>query len=1197
MSNLSRSRFIKLALINSVVVLSACGGGGGGGKPAPRSVTPMPSFLQDESANERCVIESSEGESTLSDYVGSLSDIHTLNCANYMLNNFVGLNSLEGLKTLSLQYARISDISALTAFSGQLESLDLSGNSIDDFSPLSSMTNLTELNLTGTGLRDISWVSNLVQLKELNLSNNNLNDLSPLYALESLEALHLNSNRYLDCSEIALLSAQINVGGSGDIIVLPSQCSNAIFLDSTSTDSQEVDNSLETNGFDRVVLSEHTTDDITFVKQGDNLVLKITVGDGEKSITFINWFTESEYRVALFEFKDGVEYTEAQLKSIVPITETLTSGDDVWEGTEGYDAVDGNEGNDLLDGKEGNDVLLGGAGEDTLIGGDGADNLKGGEGDDQLIPDKAVKGESGEYIVSVDYDVDVIHVQPGGGHDSLIQAVTNSYPNIVVFDATINPDDVDWTKMGNDLVMSLSARDSVTFVDWYGDNEVRTFRFLFKYGGNESTEYATSRLNGITVLLSGATDDNDVLEGSSTHDTIAGGAGNDTLDGLAGNDTLLGEAGNDLLIGGDGSDTLTGGPGDDKLIPDVAAKNDSGAYIGVGDNDVDVIHIQLGGGHDSLIQAVTNSYLNIVEFEENINPENLTWTKIGNDLVATLSANDSVTFVDWYGENEVRTFRFLFKYGGNNSTEYATSYLNRIAVLLSGATDGNDVLEGSSSHDTIAGGAGNDTLDGLAGNDTLLGEAGNDLLIGGDGADTLTGGSGDDKLIPDIATKNNSGEYIGIADNDVDVIHVKLGDGHDRLIQAATNSYPNIVEFEETINPENITWTKIGNDLVATNSADDSITFVDWYGDNKIRSFRFLFRYGDNNSTVYATSYLSRIAVLLGGSTDSNDVLEGSSESDRIEGGLGNDTLVGGDGSDILVGGPGDDELIPDVAAKDDTGEYGTTPDNDVDVIYIKPGDGNDQLLQATTSSYYNIIEFDQSIDPSKVVWSKDGLNLTMTYGATDSITFVSWYSAKDKNNAVRSFKFLFRYGGNNAAVYATNHLNNIPVQIVGATDGDDVLIGSSESDRIEGGQGNDTLVGDDGPDILIGGLGNDVIIPDKAAEDGNGGYATTPDNDADRIYIQLGGGNDRLVQAATSSGSYYNIVEFEQTINPGSIKWSKDGDNLVASFGDGDSVIFVDWYNENKAIRSFKFLFRYGGNSSTEYATNYLNGVVVEGV
>src|SRR5688572_11449275 len=63
------------------------------------------------------------------------------------------------------------------------------------------------------------------------------------------------------------------------------------------------------------------------------------------------------------------------------------------------------------------------------------------------------------------------------------------------------------------------------------------------------------------------------------------------------------------------------------------------------------------------------------------------------------------------------------------------------------ATNGDDVLVGTSKNDTISGKRGDDQISGLAGHDKLKGDKGNDVLDGGPGNDFLVGGKGDDKLL------------------------------------------------------------------------------------------------------------------------------------------------------------------------------------------------------------------------------------------------------------------------------------------------------------------------------------------------------------------------------------------------------------------------------------------------------------------
>jgi Ca2+-binding RTX toxin-like protein len=63
---------------------------------------------------------------------------------------------------------------------------------------------------------------------------------------------------------------------------------------------------------------------------------------------------------------------------------------------------------------------------------------------------------------------------------------------------------------------------------------------------------------------------------------------------------------------------------------------------------------------------------------------------------------------------------------------------------------GNDIILGDETgpggNDFISGGAGNDRVFGMAGNDTVNGDSGNDVVHGGDGVDVMNGGAGNDTL-------------------------------------------------------------------------------------------------------------------------------------------------------------------------------------------------------------------------------------------------------------------------------------------------------------------------------------------------------------------------------------------------------------------------------------------------------------------
>lgn len=72
-----------------------------------------------------------------------------------------------------------------------LDSLSLSGNTIDDISPIKDLGGLVTLNLSDNKIRDISSLSSLSALRTLYLDNNPISDLSPLYSLTNLTNLSI----------------------------------------------------------------------------------------------------------------------------------------------------------------------------------------------------------------------------------------------------------------------------------------------------------------------------------------------------------------------------------------------------------------------------------------------------------------------------------------------------------------------------------------------------------------------------------------------------------------------------------------------------------------------------------------------------------------------------------------------------------------------------------------------------------------------------------------------------------------------------------------------------------------------------------------------------------------------------------------------------------------------------------------------
>ena len=131
----------------------------------------------------------------------------------------------------------------------------------------------------------------------------------------------------------------------------------------------------------------------------------------------------------------------------------------------------------------------------------------------------------------------------------------------------------------------------------------------------------------------------------------------------------------------------------------------------------------------------------------------------GNDTVSGNDGNDTI-----YGQDGDDTLNgnlgddYLNAGEGNNTVSgdegADTIYSGSGVDTLSGGA-GNDYINAGSGDDIVDGNLGNDTLNGQYGNDTLIGGEGNDILFGDYeytsstytvGSDTLTGGAGNDTL-------------------------------------------------------------------------------------------------------------------------------------------------------------------------------------------------------------------------------------------------------------------------------------------------------------------------------------------------------------------------------------------------------------------------------------------------------------------
>ncbi|MCA9445222.1 MAG: leucine-rich repeat domain-containing protein, partial [Candidatus Omnitrophica bacterium] len=105
------------------------------------------------------------------------------------------------LRQLWLDRNEIHDLTPLVGL-GELEDLQVSGNPIEDFKPISSIVSLRILDVSSNQIRNIDFVEPLESLEELDLTGNMASDISPIASLNHLRRLYLSENQVCNLSSL-----------------------------------------------------------------------------------------------------------------------------------------------------------------------------------------------------------------------------------------------------------------------------------------------------------------------------------------------------------------------------------------------------------------------------------------------------------------------------------------------------------------------------------------------------------------------------------------------------------------------------------------------------------------------------------------------------------------------------------------------------------------------------------------------------------------------------------------------------------------------------------------------------------------------------------------------------------------------------------------------------------------------------------
>nr|HDS0966308.1 hypothetical protein [Pseudomonas putida]HDS0992596.1 hypothetical protein [Pseudomonas putida] len=692
------------------------------------------------------------------------------------------------------------------------------------------------------------------------------------------------------------------------------------------------------------------------------------------------------------------------------------------QGNAGNNQLSGGAGDDSLDGGVGDDTLRGEDGNDTLLGGGGVDFLWGGAGDDRLI---VGNGQVGTFLLGEagndTFDARSLsngsgaNLIGGTGNDTYLVDGTGDLSisddnglgqfNVVQFSANISPGDLHFVRpadrfndSGNMLIEFPNGHRlfigsmGLAYPQDSGEGfGVQAFRFA------DGTEWNRAEILHRAGWYFGTTQ-NDSIVGSAGHDYLNGSAGDDQLNGVAGNDYVNGWVGNDAVAGGDGNDLVDGNEGNDVVSGGAGDDQLYGGYdddILSGDSGNDVYHYFLGRGADIVDNRSAEVADHDVIFLEDVQPAQVTVTRVVNDLLLTLNASDSITVVEYFlgGEAQVGEIRFangtvwslatvlaMFRSPPSSTDDSVTTHEDTPLVLQ--ASDFGNYSDPQNTPLVAVKITSLPVLGSLQYNNGSAWVAvAQDQVISKADLDT-----GKLQFVP-VPNGNGNG-YVSIG--------FKVGDGTDFSIDANTlsvdvtpvNDAPTGVVAISGNATETQTLTAVNtladlDGLAAISyqwqlSADGSSNWTDIAGTTSTtlvlsnallgQHVRVLANYTDGGGTVesvasVATAAVAQLVNLFEGDANNNvldgtgfsdilrgfagaDVLNGYAGEDVLEGGDGDDTITAGDGDDTLTGGNGADTLRGDNGA--DTLNGGA--DGSFDQLF--GGDGDDQLTLAYGRAY-----------------------------------------------------------------------------------------------------------------------------------------------------------------------------------------------------------------------------------------------------
>ncbi|SFU45553.1 Carbohydrate binding module 27 [Clostridium sp. DSM 8431] len=146
-----------------------------------------------------------------------MAKVKNLDAKNLGITSLEGLEYATNLRDLDVTGNSITDVTPITSLMS-LKYLSLDNNSVTDamLNTLSSMTSLLSLSVTGTKVTNIDPVAKLVNLKYLYISNTDVSDLTPVKGLSELRYLYLCNTKVKDIAPVYSCQKLMILGISGN---------------------------------------------------------------------------------------------------------------------------------------------------------------------------------------------------------------------------------------------------------------------------------------------------------------------------------------------------------------------------------------------------------------------------------------------------------------------------------------------------------------------------------------------------------------------------------------------------------------------------------------------------------------------------------------------------------------------------------------------------------------------------------------------------------------------------------------------------------------------------------------------------------------------------------------------------------------------------------------------------------------------